>query len=406
MKGVDGMVQLSKRVLIIVENLPIPNDRRVWLEAKALRDAGCKVSVISIKGKNATKSHEVLEKISIFRYSAPHQTKGTLSFIREFSYCWINSFLLSIRIFLKDGVDVIHACNPPETFWLIGLIFKLFRKKFVFDHHDLSPEMYFSRFGRKGIAYKMLLLLERLTFLTADAVITTNETHKKIAIERGKFPEEKIFIVRSGPDNNLFENLIANNKKSARNNSKQVVSYLGIINPQDGVDTLIQIAKYIVHTLNKRNIEFVIMGSGDAEQDLHKMVRQLNMDDYVKFTGWVEPDVMVEQLLNTDVCVDTMPKNSYSDGSTLNKILEYMAAGRPIVCFDLVETRISAGDAAIYAVPDNIVDFSHKLLTLLEDESARIRMGELGQKRIKESLAWEHQQKNLLSAYHSLFQNS
>ena len=187
------------KVLIIVENLPVPNDRRVWLEASTLRDAGYQVSVISIKGKNATQTHEVLEGISVYRYPLIVGGSGAVSFIMEFAYCWIMTFLISLVVLFQQGIDIVHACNPPETFWLIGAFYKLFGKRFIFDHHDLSPEMYESRFGKRGLAYRMLVLLEWITFRTADAVITTNETHRQVAIERGRYPADKIFIVRSGP---------------------------------------------------------------------------------------------------------------------------------------------------------------------------------------------------------------
>jgi glycosyltransferase involved in cell wall biosynthesis len=392
----------ARGVLIIVENLPVPNDRRVWLEATTLHKAGYRVSVISIKGKNATASHEVLEGINVYRYPAPPATSGALSFIIEFSYCWIMSFILSIVIAFRHGFDVIHACNPPETFWLIGLLYKPFGKKFLFDHHDLSPEMYQSRFGKQGTAYKLLILLERLTFLTANRIITTNETHKAVAIERGKVAEDKIYVVRSGPDQNKLRP--GTPDEALKQGHRYMVAYLGVINPQDGVHQLIHVASTIIHEHKRTDILFVIMGTGDAEPDLRRLSRELDVDEHLCFTGWVEQDTIVRYLSTADVCVDTMPKTPYSDAATMNKILEYMSVARPIVCFDLVETRVTAGEAAVYVEPDNINDFALKLMELLGDEPKRLEMGKIGRTKIENHLAWEHQSKNLLAAYDALFE--
>ena len=259
----------KKRILIIVENLPVPNDRRVWLEATTLDQAGYHVSIISIKGKNANKSFEVLDGIHIYRYPAPPQTSGTLSLLYEFIYCWIMTLILSLRIAVREGVDIIHACNPPETFWLISWIYKPFGVKFVFDHHDLSPEMYFSRFNKKGIIYKILLLLEYITFRSADVVITTNDTHRTVAIERGKVNSEKLFIVRSGPDHNKLRPGKPN--ETLKRSFNYMVSYLGVLNPQDGVELYIELAKIIIQKYNRTDILFVVMGTGDSEENLRRL---------------------------------------------------------------------------------------------------------------------------------------
>lgn len=392
-----------QNVLIIVENLPVPNDRRVWLEATTLQKAGYNVSVISIKGKNASASREVLDDVHVYRYPTPPQTSGTLSFIIEFAYCWIMSFYLSLIVARKQGIDIIHACNPPETFWLIGWFYKLFGKKFLFDHHDLSPEMYYSRFGKKGTAYKLLILLEKLTFKTADIVMTTNETHKNIAIERGGYPADKIYIVRSGPDHHKLSP--AEPDLSLKNGKPYMVSYLGVLNPQDGVDTVVHLADYMVKQMGRTDIQFVIMGSGDSLQDLKDLTTELGLNDYMHFTGWVELDTIRAYLSTSDVCVDTMPKTPYSDAATMNKILEYMSVARPVAVFDLVESRVSAQTAAVYANPDDVPDLAQKVSDLLADEQKRQEMGQFGRQRIENELAWEHQQKNLLAAYEAICQN-
>jgi glycosyltransferase involved in cell wall biosynthesis len=385
------------KVLIIVENLPVPNDRRVWLEATTLRDAGYRVSVISIKGENAMASREVLEGIHVYRYPPPPSTRGAVSFICEFLYCWLATLVLSIIVAYREGFDILHACNPPETFWLIGLLYKPFRKKFLFDHHDLSPEMYYSRFGRKGLTYRFLLLLERLTFMTADAVITTNDTHRRIALERGKVSPERIFVVRSGPDHRVLAP--GPPEEALKQGRRYMVSYLGVLNPQDGVDLFVKAVDHIVHQIGRDDVQFVIMGSGDAEQDLRALSRELAVDQHVHFTSWASMDTILRYLCTSDVCVDTMPKTPYSEAATLNKILEYMAAGRAVATFDLPETRISAQEAALYARPDDVPDLAAKIVSLLADQDLRAQMGQAGRRRIETELAWEHQQAELLAAY-------
>lgn len=397
MTAKESDVSAAGKVLIIVENLPVPNDRRVWLEATTLRDAGYHVSVISIKGTNARKTHEVLDGIHVYRYPAPPQTSGFLSFVFEFAYCWIMSFVLSLVVWVREGIDVVHACNPPETFWLIGGFYKLFGKKFLFDHHDLSPEMYQSRFGKQGRLYKTLLLLERLTFKTADVVVTTNETHKQVAVERGNVPPEKVFIVRSGPNHHVLKPGPAD--PALKNGRSFLVAYLGVLNPQDGVDTLVRTADVIVNTMGRDDIQFVIMGAGDALDDLRAQAQDLGLGEAMTFTGWADMDTIRATLSTADVCVDTMPKTPYSDAATMNKILEYMSMARAIVAFNLVETQVSAQDAAIYAEPDNVQDLAEKILALLADPEQRAAMGARGRARIEQELAWEHQAPNLLAAY-------
>ena len=387
-------------VLIIVENLPVPNDRRVWLEATTLRAAGYRVSVISITGVNATERFERRDGVAIYRYPAPPATSGTLSFIWEFAYCWLYTLALSIKVLFREGFDVIHACNPPETFWLIGLLYKALGKQFLFDHHDLSPEMFLSRFGRRGAAYRLLLWLERLTFRTADVVITTNATHRQIAIERGRFPPERIFIVRSGPNHHVLRPDTPD--PALKNGREYLVSYLGVLNPQDGVDTFVRVADLIVHQDGRTDIQFVLMGSGDAEAGLRALAQELGLDEFVCFTGWAEIDLIRRTLSTSDVCVDTMPKTPYSDAATMNKILEYMSVGRSIAAFDLVESRVSAGEAAVFARPDDVRDLADHILALLADPERRARMGQVGRERIENELGWEHQKGYLLAAYDQL----
>ncbi len=398
MKGSAG------KILIIVENLPVPFDRRVWLEANTLTGAGYKVSVISPRGKNDPK-HEVLNGISLYRYPMPPPTKGFLSYLWEFTYCWLMTFFLSIKILFREGFDVIHACNPPDTFFLLGAFYKVLGKKFVFDQHDLCPEVYQARFGsaKKSLLIKSLLLLEKLTYKTANLVIATNESYKKIAAERGKVKEEEIFVVRTGPDFQRFRRLKP--EPELKRGRKYMVCYLGVMGPQDGVDYLLRSVEFITRTNGRDDILFVLVGAGDSFNDLRKMSVDLGVQNNVLFTGRIPDEELIRYLSTADVCVGPDPKNELNDKSTMNKIMEYMAMAKPVVSFDLKEARFSAQDAALYAKPNDTEDFANKILELLRDEKKRQQMGEYGRKRIEEELAWSHTKKGLIRAYEKVFSN-
>ena len=388
---------VGKRILIIVQNLPVPFDRRVWLEATTLRAHGYKVSVISPKPDGA-KWCDVIEGISVFRYKAPTNTKGVLGYFFEFAYCWLMTFCLTLVVALRKGFDVIQACNPPDTYFLIGVLYKLFGKKFVFDHHDLAPEMYAAKYDRSNtLLAKGLLLLEKLTFSTADIVITTNESHKEIAVNRGGIGEEKIFIVRSGPDFGRLR--ITAPESGLKAGKKYLVTYLGEMCPQDGVDYLLRAIKLIRDELAFSDAHFVIMGGGPALEDLRRYGSELGLEGAVEFTGRVSDEDLCRYLSTADLCVDPDPLNEWSDKSTMNKILEYMAFAKPIVAFDLKEHRRSAGDAAVYARPNEERDFAGRMLYLLRHKSLREKMGSIGRARIERELSWDHTKLNLLRAY-------
>lgn len=395
----------KSRVLIIVENLPLPNDRRVWMEARQLVESGYQVSTISIKGKNATKSYEMLEGVRIYRYPAPPETSGSLSFVFEFAYCWICTFFLSLVIAFREGFDIIQACNPPDTFWLLAWFYKPFGKKYIFDHHDPCPDMYLARFGKKGIAYQLLILLEKMTFWTADVVMTVNGTMaKRGAMGRGNLPEDKVFVLQNAPDPGLEVDIP--NDDTTKRGFRQVVSYLGVLNPQDGVDSFVQAAKIMVEEHNQKDVLFVVMGAGDAEADLQKLTETLGIADQFHFTGWADLDIKRQYLSVSDVCVDTAPKDDYSDLCTPNKILEYMSMGKPMVTFDLTETRALAQNAALYAEPGDIHDMADKIVGLLDSPEIRTQMGEFGRRRVAIELAWRHQKHNLLAAYEAVQDSS
>jgi len=388
----------SKSVLILVENLSVPFDRRVWLEARALKENGSKVSVICPRFKGE-KSFETLNGVNIYRYSLAPATKGVCSYILEFSYCFIMTFLLSLVVFFRHNFDIIHACNPPDTFFLLGIFYKIFGKKFYYDQHDLCPEVYLSKYGenKKDVLYKALLLLEFLTYKTADRVIVTNNSYREMAIARGKLDPDKIFVVRTGPDMARFKNVSP--EEGLKFGRKYLVTYLGVMAPQDGVDYLLRAVDVVVNRYKRNDIAFTLIGSGDSIDDLKRLKEELSLDSFVIFTGRVPDETLFSYLAMSDVCVAPDPRNPLNDKSTMNKILEYMAMGKPIVSFDLIESRYSAGEAALYAAPNNVEDFADKIIELLEDPDKRQKMGRLGCERLKGELSWEYNKKRLINAY-------
>ncbi len=392
------------RVLHLSENLPLPFDRRVWMELGALRDAGWKVIAISPMGEKWTSAEEVIDGITLLRYPPPPPARGALSYVWEFLYCWLQTARLSIVALARHGFDVIHAANPPDTFWAIAAFYKPFGKRFVFDHHDLCPELYLSRFGeerRGSILHRALSFLEWAQFRTADLVISTNESYRQVAISRGRMPEDRVVVVRSGPSRARFAT-VRPVDDALRRGKKFLVAYLGVMAPQDGVDHLLRAAHVIVHAHGRKDVAFTLIGAGDSFDELRALSRELELDDHVEFTGRI-PDEDVERVLATaDVCVCPDPQNPLNDVSTMNKVLEYMACGRPIVAYDLREHRFSAGEGALYAQPNREDDLAAKIETLLDDPERRRAMGAYNRQRFLERMAWEYSAGELLRAYEIL----
>jgi len=380
------------RVLIIVENLPCPFDRRVWQEALALRASGHEVSIICPKGRGYAKSFEVLEGVHIFRYYLPVEADSALGYAFEYAASLWMEFTLSLWVAVTRGFDVIHGCNPPDTVFLIA-----FGKRFIFDHHDINPELYEAKFGRRDFWYRVVRLLERWTFAVADVSIATNESYRRIAIERGGMEPSRVFVVRSGADLTRVRSVAARNE--LRRGKRYLVGYVGVIGKQEGLDLLLESIAYMRRTLRRDDTHFVIVGDGTELVALRQLSRQLAIDDCVEFTGRL-PDAALWEILSTaDVCVNPDRANEMNDKSTMNKILEYMALGKPIVQFDLTEGRCSAGDASAYARANDIADFAVKLCELLDNPERRRVMGMIGQRRVEEGLAWHHQIPHLLRAY-------
>jgi glycosyltransferase involved in cell wall biosynthesis len=390
--------QHKKSVLIIVENLPVPFDRRVWMEATTLKRAGYEVSLISPTGKGCERLQEEIEGIHIYRHRLPAERSSLLGYVREYASALWSEWRLALNIRKKIGFDIIHACNPPDLLFLVAVWFKVFHgTRFIFDHHDLSPELYESKFNKRGLFYHLLRLAERLTFVSADVVITPNESYKEIATSRGNKPPERVHVVRSGPDLTRFKRVAAN--ATFRRGRKYLVGYLGVMAEFDGVDHLIRVAHELTVIRKRNDIQFCLIGSGPMLPDLMALAEQLEVSDYVEFAGRVPDSEVIERLSSCDVCVGPDPANPLNNKSTMNKILEYMALECPIVQYDLVEGKRSAGEASLYASPNNIPDFATKIEELLADTEGRSEMGRLGLQRMVERLEWKHQIPKLLKAY-------
>jgi glycosyltransferase involved in cell wall biosynthesis len=389
-----------KRVLILVENLPSPFDRRVWQEAGALRDAGYAVSIICPTGRGCEKKHEVIDDIHIWRYDLPREGTGALGYLVEYGAALFSTFVLSLRVLATRGFDVVHACNPPDLFFLIGGFYKLFGKKFVFDHHDANPELYEAKFGKRGFFHRLLVLLEKATFRTADVSIATNESYRRIAIERGGMAPEKVFVVRSGPS--LERMRIVPPVEALKKGRRHLVGYVGVMGRQEGIEYLLQAAAHLVHEMRRSDVHFGLVGAGTSLEDMKALAISLGVDEHVTFTGRV-PDAELLAMLNTaDVCVNPDVANEMNDISTMNKVMEYMALGKPIVQFDLTEGRFSAQGASLYARRNDPVDLARKIAELLDDPGKRAAMGAFGRRRVESELEWRYEAPKLIAAYKSL----
>jgi glycosyltransferase involved in cell wall biosynthesis len=390
-----------RRVLMLVENLPSPFDRRVWQEAGALRDAGYGVSIICPTGPGCERRFETIDGIDIHRYPLPLEASGAAGYALEYAAALWQAFFLSWRVLRTRGFDAIHACNPPDLFFLIGWFYKLFGKKFVFDHHDLNPELYEAKFGRRGFFHWLLLRLEWLTFRCADLSIATNRSYRRIAIERGGMDPERVFVVRSGPSLERMKILPADPR--LKRGRRCLVGYVGVMGRQEGIDHLLHAAHLIVHYFGCRDIQFGLVGGGTALAEMKALAARLGVADYVTFTGRV-PDGELLAMLNTaDICVNPDVANAMNDMSTMNKIMEYMALGKPIVQFDLVEGRYSAQRASLYARRNDAFDFAEKILELAEDPQRRRTMGEYGRMRVESELEWRYEAPKLVAAYAALW---
>lgn len=406
------------KVLMIVENDVVPPDTRVWREALALRDHGMQVSIISPKGaqgravyEDCRAPYEKIEGIHIYRYNLPDGGSWA-TYVREHGVALLQTFRLSIRVLIRHGFDVLHVANPPDIFFPMGWFYHLLGKKFVFDQHDLAPEVFQEvlagrmRASAAKVLYRLLLACERYSYLTADLVLAANESFRRIAITRGGCPPDNVAVVRNacvlpqveaaGPDQAL-------KYQALRMGRRFLLAYVGVMGIQDGVAYALHALHELVHERGRRDVSLMLMGDGSDAAALRALSRELRLDDFTTFTGWISPQEVAQNLAVADIGLSPEPHNALNDCSTMIKTLEYMAMGLPVVAFDLLETRNSVQGAGLYAVPNSITDFANKIELLLNDDELRSRMGSVGRSRAHGSLSWECSQERLLEAYDKLF---
>ena len=400
---IEGRPLAGKSVLIVVENLPLPFDRRVWQEARTLKAAGATVSVICPTGKGFEKRYEEIEGVHIHRHPLPLDASGALGYLLEYGAALFWETVLAWKIFFTRGIDVIQGCNPPDLVFLVAWPFKLLGKKYIFDHHDINPELYEAKFGRRGPFWKLMVLLEKLTYRSADVSIATNLSYKRIAVERGGMDPDKVFVVRSGPD--LSRLKLVPPAPKWKNGRHFLVGYVGVMGDQEGIDLLIDAAEHIVRVQGRKDIQFCLVGGGPSLAKLQQLVEARGLSDYIQFTGRAPDHDLFEVLSTMDVGVNPDRVNEMNDKSTMNKIMEYMALGKPIVQFDVTEGRFSAQEASLYAKPNDPIDFAENILVLLEDEGRRRAMGAYGRKRVIDDLNWRQQIDRLIAAYQSVLQH-
>jgi glycosyltransferase involved in cell wall biosynthesis len=383
-------------VLIVVQNLPLVFDRRVRMECQALVEAGHHVSVICPRAEGEPAQFE-LDGVQVYTYEPPPSTSGVLSYVLEFAYCWLRTSLLSLTVRRREGFGVLQACNPPDTYWLLALLWRARHVRFVYDQHDLCPEVYRARFGRRGLLHKALLLLEQASYRVADQVISTNESYREIATRRGHRRPEQSTVVMSAPDPTVMRP--GDPDPSLRNGRRYLCTYVGIMGPQDGVDRLLHAIDAYVHVLGRDDCHFALLGFGDCLPELKELAAELGIEPWVTFTGRVGQEEIGRWLSSSDLGVTPDPMCEFNDRSSMNKTLEYMAHGLPQVAFDLTETRRSAGMSAVYVEEDEDKAFAVAIADLLDDPVRRRIMGRAGRQRIESTLSWQRQS----PAYVSIF---
>lgn len=390
-------------MLIIVQNLPVPLDRRVWLECQALRDHGYDVSVICPKGPGDP-ARQVIEGVHVYKYRPPPAARGVLGYALEFVYCWLRTAVLSAKVWRRQPFHALQACNPPDTYWLLARMWTRRGVRFVFDHHDLNPELFLSRFGapsslRERAELGTLRWLERQTFRTADRVISTNDSYRQVALTRGGCRPGSVKVVRSGPDTTSMRPLVPQERPA---DDQFVLAYLGIMGPQDGVDTVLDVMEELVRNRGRRDVRAVLMGFGDCFEDLRADCTARGLDDVVMFTGRVDRAQIAEHLSVADVGLCPDAKSPLNDVSTMNKTMEYMAYALPSVCFDLTETRVSGGDTVLYAPPGDVPAFADHVERLLDQEDLRIALGLRARQRVHDHLDWRQQAAVYVSVFREL----
>lgn len=392
---------MKRKVLIIVENLPVPFDSRVWKEAIALKKAGYEVTTLCPKGKGYRQGYELREGIHIYRHPMPKEGSTPIGYLLEYGCALFWEFLYSWWIFFRRGFQVIQGCNPPDDIVLVALPFKLFGVKFIFDHHDVNPELYFSKYEREDFLYRAQIWLEKLTFRFSDVVMSTNNSYKEIAVKRGGRQAEDVYVVRNGPDLKTFKAVPPN--PALKHGKRYLVGYVGTMSAQEGLDILLDVAEHI-RSLGRNDVHFTCVGGGTGLAELRQMTNEKGLEDIVNFTGRIPDADLLDILCTADVCVNPDKPCKMNDLSTMIKIMEYMALGKPIVQFDLREGRLSAQEASLYSSHENgVEDFASKILWLLDHPEERQRMGEFGRQRVEKELAWDYSVGELIAAYEATF---
>ncbi len=392
---------MKRKALIIVENAPVPFDPRVWKEALALRESDYEVTVLCPKDEGYESGYEFREGIHIYRHPATGSGNSPLGYIWEYGCALFWEVLYSWWIYFRRGFDVIQGCNPPDDIFLVSWPFRLLGVKFIFDHHDVNPELYLAKYEREDLFYRTLAWLEKMTFRSSDVVMSTNDSYREIALARGGMAPEDVFVVRNGPDLKIFQVVPPNS--ALKYGKRYLIGYVGAMGEQEGLDILLNVAEY-VRSIGRQDIHFTCVGGGPALAGLREMIKAKDLGDFVNFTGRISDADLLEILSTADVCVNPDKPCEMNDMSTMIKIMEYMALGKPIVQFDLREGRISAQESSLYSDNENQVsDFAAKILWLLDHPDERHRMGEFGRKRVEEHLAWEYSVPNLLAAYERAF---
>jgi glycosyltransferase involved in cell wall biosynthesis len=394
----------DRHILIVVENLPVPLDRRVWLEATTLQQAGYEVSVICPMGRGWDQEYQQIDGVHIYRYPQPAEAhSGTLAYAGEYGHALWHWFRLAKTIWKRRPFDAIQGCNPPDLVFLLARWYRRRGVRYVFDHHDVSPELFEAKFAKRGPVYHLMRLLERMTFKTADISIATNDSFRAIAITRGGMHADDVFTVRSAPKTDEF--LPAAGDQTYRKGAAILIGYVGVIGQQEGMDLLVRAADHLVNKTDA-NVHFLIIGFGPAHHDMIQDVARRKLQDHFTFAGPLYDRALLDALNAIDIGVAPDPKNTMNDISTMNKVMEYMTLEKPVVQFDLTEGRVSAGPAALYAQPNDPIDFAHKIETLIDDTSLRWDMGWAGRKRVLDQLSWAHSAPHLLAAYARLFEKS
>jgi len=392
----------SNRVLIVLENLPVPLDRRVWLEATTLTTAGYLVSVICPTGKGWDKLYEEIDGVHIYRYPEPPEAhSGALAYAREWGGALWHIFRLARKVRREQGFDVIHGCNPPDLIFLLALRYRFSGVRYLFDHHDVCPELFEAKFGKKGLLHRIMLVWERMTFACAHVSIATNESFRTIATTRGKMMPEDVFVVRSAPRIEKFE--LREPDPEVRKDAGTVIGYVGVIGQQEGMDLLVAAADHLIRTLGKSDVHFVIVGFGPHLPEVKKDVKDRGLEPYFTFTGPLYGEDLLRVLNSVDIGVSPDPKNPMNNISTMNKVMEYMTLEKPVVQFDLKEGRASAAGASLYAKANDPEDFAAKMAWLIDHSEEGRAMGQYGRKRVLEELSWDHSVPHLLAAYELLF---